>query len=165
MSTFIGIDPGEKGGLARIRRSEDFAETWATKMPATAMDTWLLIADWEEANVFAMIEKATGMIPGRRGVKGIGKLQFNRGLLVMALTASKIPFEEVSPAKWQRYFGLIRKKGETDKQKKNRHKERAQRLFPALKVTHAIADSLLIAEYCRRMRTSNCGSSAPGANK
>ncbi len=33
---------------------------------------------------------------------------------------------------------------------KNVSKRRAQELFPALKVTHAIADALLIAEFARR---------------
>jgi hypothetical protein len=34
---------------------------------------------------------------------------------------------------------------------KNVTKRRAQQLFPQLKVTHAIADALLIAEYGRRV--------------
>jgi hypothetical protein len=35
---------------------------------------------------------------------------------------------------------------------KNVTKSRAQELFPEVKVTHAIADALLIAEYGRRIR-------------
>ena len=35
---------------------------------------------------------------------------------------------------------------------KNVTKSRAQELFPELKITHAIADALLIAEYGRRVR-------------
>ena len=31
-------------------------------------------------------------------------------------------------------------------------KAKAQQLFPNLKITHAIADSLLIADYCRQIR-------------
>jgi hypothetical protein len=34
---------------------------------------------------------------------------------------------------------------------KNVSKARAQELFPALKITHATADALLIAEYGRRL--------------
>jgi hypothetical protein len=30
-------------------------------------------------------------------------------------------------------------------------KQRAQQLFPSAKVTHAIADALLLAEYCGRV--------------
>jgi hypothetical protein len=34
---------------------------------------------------------------------------------------------------------------------KNITKRKAQELFPEIKITHAIADSLLIAEYGRRL--------------
>lgn len=34
---------------------------------------------------------------------------------------------------------------------KNITKQRAQQLFPSAKVTHKIADALLLAEYCRRV--------------
>jgi hypothetical protein len=36
---------------------------------------------------------------------------------------------------------------------KNVSKSRAQELFPSIKVTHAIADALLIAEHNRRTAT------------
>ena len=65
------------------------------------------------------------------------------------MTAAGIRWEYVTPQKWQREFGLILPKlSNTDK--KNRHKAVAQQLFPDVKITHAIADALLIAEYCRR---------------
>ena len=35
---------------------------------------------------------------------------------------------------------------------KNVTKRKAQSLFPWVKVTHAIADSMLLAEYCRQHR-------------
>jgi hypothetical protein len=47
-------------------------------------------------------------------------------------------------------MGLTPIKGETRTAKKNRHKDLAQRLFPKVKVTHAIADALLLAEWLRR---------------
>ena len=34
---------------------------------------------------------------------------------------------------------------------KNVTKRRAQELFPGARVTHAVADALLLAEYCRRL--------------
>jgi hypothetical protein len=62
----------------------------------------------------------------------------------MALTAAGIPFERVTPQKWQKAMGCMTK-GD-----KNVSKRRAQELFPQLKITHAIADALLIAEYGRK---------------
>ena len=64
----------------------------------------------------------------------------------MALIAAGIPFETVTPAKWQGAMGC-RTKGD-----KNVTKRKAQDLFPGVKVTHAIADALLIAEWGRRQR-------------
>jgi hypothetical protein len=60
------------------------------------------------------------------------------------LTGEEFPFEEVSPQKWQKAMGCMTK-GD-----KNVSKAKAQQLFPQLKITHAIADALLIAEYARR---------------
>jgi hypothetical protein len=62
----------------------------------------------------------------------------------MALTAASIPFERVRPQAWQKALACMTK-GD-----KNVSKRRAQELFPSMKITHAIADSLLIAEYNRR---------------
>jgi hypothetical protein len=62
----------------------------------------------------------------------------------MALTAADVPFDEVLPVKWQTVMGC-RSGGD-----KNITKARAQQLFPHVKVTHAIADALLLAEFCRR---------------
>jgi crossover junction endodeoxyribonuclease RuvC len=69
--------------------------------------------------------------------EGFGKLQ-------MALCAAKIPYQFITPLKWQKFLGCMTK-GD-----KNVSKAAAQRLFPDIKVTHAIADALLIAEYNRR---------------
>jgi hypothetical protein len=71
----------------------------------------------------------------------------------MALIAGEKHHEYVTPQKWQKEFGLIvtgRGLGQDDTAKKNRNKARAQELFPGIKITHAIADALLIAEYGRR---------------
>ena len=72
---------------------------------------------------------------------------FGRGVgnLEMALTAAGIPFERVTPQKWQKALGCMTK-GD-----KNVSKRKAQELFPQMKCTHATSDALLIMEYGRRM--------------
>lgn len=147
MKRFIGIDPGKNGGIATI---DDDGTPAAWKMPPTETDLWDILHEYDTATITAAIEKATGMIPGARGSMGIAKLQYNRGCCVMALTAAGIPFVEVQPAKWQKEFGLYGKKWKSDTEKKNAHKRVAQQLFPTLKITHRIADALLIAEWLRR---------------
>ena len=69
---------------------------------------------------------------------------FLRGMLI----ASEVPFDEVLPVKWMTKLSC-RTKGN-----KNITKAKAQQLFPELKITHAIADALLIAEYCRQLRSA-----------
>lgn len=153
----IGIDPGKAGGIGFIRPPEG---AHAITMPDTIGDIWgefnyltgairAIRRELNEDRCFALIEKVWPR-PGN-GVRASFTFGQNYGHLEMALTAAEVPFDYVTPAKWQKEFGLIRTdKNEPTTKKKNRHKAAAQRLFPHLKVTHAIADALLIAEYCRR---------------
>jgi hypothetical protein len=78
----------------------------------------------------------------------VSAFTFGRGYggLLMALTALEIPFVDVSPQKWQGAIGCMTK-GD-----KNVSKAKAQAMFPTIKITHAIADALLIAEWCRRQK-------------
>ena len=144
----IGIDPGKGGGIAVYRGGVH--EAW--KMPLTERDLWTVVSSLATETAWCMIENPASMIPGSRGVQGIKSIQYSYGLCVMAVTAAGIRWERVSPGKWQREFGLYGKGYTTDTIKKNAHKTKAQELFPRLKITHAIADALLIAEYCRRVR-------------
>lgn len=142
MPRCIGIDPGKNGGIAWIDEEEVCAEKLAGK---TERDVWHLIASLEEDDrTFAMIESARSS--PQMGVTSA--FTFGRGFggLRMALVAAGIAFEEVSPSVWQRYLRCLTR-GD-----KNVTKRKAQELFPMLKITHAIADALLIAEYARRMR-------------
>jgi len=143
---FLGIDPGASGGIACVYDGGvPFAE--ARKMPGTPKDILAFLCNWDLESSVAMIEKVHAM--PKQGVSSTFKFGQNFGQLQMALAASGVRWEEVTPQKWQKEFGLILPNlSNTDK--KNRHKAAAQQLFPSLKITHAIADALLIAEYCRR---------------
>jgi hypothetical protein len=145
----IGIDPGKSGGIAWWRPTAHHA---AMKMPATERDLADVMKDLADNDCFAYIEKVHAM-PGQ-GVTSMFTFGQNYGFLRGCLIAHGIPFEEVTPQKWQKEFGLVfpKKMGLTPTEKKNRHKAKAQQLFPHLKVTHATADALLIAEYGRRLQ-------------
>lgn len=148
---YLGIDPGASGGLACI--ALDNVE--AVPMPESDRDLW----DWFRwfmpgMKPFALVEKVGGYIGGNP-VPGSAMFNFgtNYGKLLMALTAAGIPFETVTPQRWQKGLSIPpRKKGEGKTAWKNRLKVVAQRLFPDVKVTLATADALLIAEHCRRSR-------------
>jgi crossover junction endodeoxyribonuclease RuvC len=136
---YIGIDPGKSGGIAIITPG---GGAYAHKMPETDRDLLDLLSEFSADDNRAVLEQVHAM-PGQ-GVTSTFTFGRGYGKLEMALCAALIPFETVTPQKWQKLMGCLTK-GD-----KNVSKAAAQRLFPHLKVTHAIADALLIAEYCRR---------------
>jgi Holliday junction resolvasome RuvABC endonuclease subunit len=137
----LGIDPGTNGGIAWITDGKPCAE----KMPDTLQDLWELIisislsADTGGTGIHAYLEQVYSS--PQQGVKSAFTFGNGFGHLEMALTAAGIPFTRVRPQIWQKELGCLTK-GD-----KNITKQRAQELFPSIKVTHAIADALLIAKY------------------
>lgn len=138
----LGIDPGQSGAIASI--SEDANAVGFIRLDVTEKD----ISDWfayqEKEIRFAYIEKVHSM--PRQGVASSFKFGVNYGFLRGCLISHGIPFEEVTPQRWQKAMGCLTK-GD-----KNISKARAQQLFPDIKITHAIADAILLAEYGRRLR-------------
>ena len=141
---FLGIDPGKSGGVAWLHK--DVART--AKMPATAADLceWFddLIAWYAPYAAWRCVLEKVASSP-QMGVKSAFTFGCGYGQLIGVLTALGIPFDEVSPQRWQKALGCMTA-GD-----KNVSKRRAQQLFPGLKVTHATADALLLAEFCRRV--------------
>ena len=137
MQDIIGIDPGKAGGIVRMSPTGEVIE--AVKMPATVADIYLAL-DRGPARVWLEHVHSSpqmGVVSAFTFGRGYGQLE---GVLQGLL----LPYERVTPGKWQRAMGCL-SKGD-----KNVTKRRAQELFPQVKVTHAIADALLIAEYGRR---------------
>ena len=139
--TIIGLDPGTNGGIAWITDGKPCAE----KMPDTLQDLWELIVSISMnagggcTGIHAYLEQVYSS--PQQGVKSAFTFGNGFGHLEMALTAAGIPFTRVRPQIWQKELGCLTK-GD-----KNITKQRAQELFPSIKVTHAIADALLIAKY------------------
>jgi len=149
-ATYMGIDTGKNGGLAAIVDGSPEA----VHMPVTERDVWDWFDRWnpEHGPLVAVIEKVGGYIPGSKGNIGSAMFTFglNYGLLRMALTAADIPWEEVTPQRWQKAIGISKRKGEEKRAYKQRLRAKAQQLFPKMNVTLATADALLIASYCQR---------------
>ena len=144
---YIGIDPGQAGGLALIDGVVNCVT--AIKMPNTESDIWHWFSKVGNSQCFAIIERVHSM-PGQ-GVASTFKFGQGYGGLRMALIAAGIPFEEVSPRSWQKYLNVTsRDKMETKTEFKNRLKAKAQQLFPQFDVTLMTSDAILIAEYNRR---------------
>lgn len=149
MQTVIGIDPGVNGGIAWIADGKACVE----KMPDTLEDLWDLICDIVSGKGGGPEARLNTAVLGCRAyieqvssspqMGVVSAFSFGRGYgnLEMALTAAGVPFERVRPQVWQKSLGCLTK-GD-----KNVTKRKAQEIFPGIKVTHATADSLLIAAY------------------
>lgn len=140
-TTAIGIDPGASGAIALIHSGI----IHTVRMTETEADVAEFLRGWHaplDGTVFAFLERVHSM--PKQGVSSSFKFGASYGLLKGLLTGLEIPFEEVTPQRWQKAMGCMTK-GD-----KNVSKAAAQRLFPQEKVVHATADAMLIAEYCRR---------------
>lgn len=162
---YLGIDPGASGGLAYWYRG--VAHTFP--MLDTERDIWDWFVDLpnidagcsehvtlprSSSDVFACIELVGGFIKGNPAP---GSTMFNfgkgYGLLLMALTASGIPFECIRPQVWQKGLGITtRGKDESVQDHKRKLRRKAQQLFPDSSVTLKTCDALLIMEFCKRKR-------------
>lgn len=159
---YIGADPGKSGALSVIvcpSDPEQLVGVSVTKMPESDRD----LADWLRnychGPAWACLEKVNAM--PRRGVDGgvvkmgaATSFEFGRqfGRVCAVIQTLGIALELVPPKSWQAGLGATRSaKDETYTARKRRLTERAQQLFPGVKVTQQTADSLLIAEYCRRL--------------
>ena len=141
MKYFMGLDPGKSGGIALI--SEDGEQAIAQKVTDSERDLWLFFKEYSSEVQFAKLELVhSSPQMGVRSAFSFGGYGFLRGILI----ASEIPFDEVRPQKWMKHLSCLTG-GD-----KNVTKRKAQQLFPKLKITHAVADALLIAEYCRQIR-------------
>jgi crossover junction endodeoxyribonuclease RuvC len=163
---YIGIDPGKTGGMASV--NDEGTVLRVDPMPITPQDVYLALLAHKgpiDHDPTCVSFSVVGGIPcncsrtryqaskcileyvsasPQMGV--VSAFTFGRGYgnLEAFLVAADIPYDQTTPAKWQDVM-QCRSRGD-----KNVTKARAQQLFPTFKVTHAIADALLIAEYCRR---------------
>jgi len=146
---FIGIDPGSNGGMATIS-PWNICVVEAYPFKKTSMvDVSKILEDLGSTGVTHALIELVHAMPGQ-GVTSMFNFGHNFGMLEGLLIGAGIPYDRITPQKWQKNYGLFKLPWETNTDKKNRHKKLAQKLFPTLKVTHATADALLIAEYCRR---------------
>ena len=145
VSVFIGIDPGGSGGAAMLDSAGAIIDVAKFK-PMTLRDMADLFEEWATyPGTKAIIEKVHSM--PKQGVSSTFKFGENFGMLQMALAAYHIEFDYVTPQKWQGFMNC-RSGGD-----KNVTKARAQHRWPHYKITHANADCLLIADYCRTSST------------
>ena len=147
----IGIDPGGNGGIAVL--GLDGSVVSVAKMPETPNDILEYLRKYGGTELFGTdavcyMEKVGNGIPGQSS-KATATFARHNGHLEMALLALGIKTNEVTPQKWMKYYQLGKSSDYSKGEWKNRLKSKAQQLFPKEKVTLAVSDALLIAEYGR----------------
>jgi len=138
---YMGVDPGRSGSIAFICGNT----AWSIKNDSTLKDLADAVADAQSIApiAFALIERVSAS--PQMGTVSAFSFGQSYGALEMLLTCAGISFERITPVTWQNAM-KCRTGGD-----KNISKNRAQELFPTLKVTHANADALLLAELAHRM--------------
>lgn len=165
LTIYIGVDPGVSGGLAALDADGVIVAT--SKMPETphAMLRWLCDMDAKDTRcrpARAVLEHVWASPQmGRSSAFTFGR---SFGRLETLLASLDMPYDLVTPHKWQAAMGVPKAAAKTKHgaKDKNLSKNRALQLFPSYPVTHAIADALLLAEYCRRIHVG--GHVSPSAN-
>jgi crossover junction endodeoxyribonuclease RuvC len=144
----IGIDSGLHGALAII--SEESVSTLDTPLLGlTDIDVpkvmhFLFDQMSPTHRAYCMIEKAQTM--PKQGIVSAFNYGKSYGMLLACLYMKGVPFKEISPKSWKRYFGLVG----SDKDESRR---KAVQLYPALdlqyKKDHHKAEAMLIAHYAK----------------
>lgn len=146
---YLGIDPGQSGGASLILGTGAISSTPSGeirclkfyKMTDHEVSDWIAIV--AKFSLKAVIEKVHSM--PAQGVSSSFKFGRSYGFLLGLLTAHQIQFQEVPPQTWQKDMKCLTK-GD-----KNVSKAAAHRRWPkhSHEITHALADSLLLAEWLR----------------
>ena len=136
---YIGIDPGKNGGIAVIMNGH----IEAIRMPKIEYEIYEQLLNYKQYGEIkiCLLEKVHSM--PNQGVRSTFTFGQHYGFLRGCLTSLKIPFDDISPSKWQRALGCLTKGN------KKITKQKAQQLYPVIKVTHYIADAILIAHYAK----------------
>lgn len=144
---FIGIDPGKNGGIA-------YTDTLNNVSGAEPYDNKALIdlcsyASRHNQDVMCCLEKV-GARPGQ-GVVSMFSFGQSVGYIKGVLEAFRIPYQEITPQKWKKEFGLNSEKAASAEVCRKLFPDVSLLATPRCKKPHdGMAEALLMAEYARR---------------
>ena len=147
---FIGIDPGKAGSISILEDDKLQVIPVPIANDDYDMKAMFAILSSHREKAFVIIERAQAM-PGQ-GVVSMFSFGRGYGMWLMALTISEIPFQVIHSRTWTKLM-LLGASGEG----KERAVSVAQHLFPQwkpkLKKELEYCDSILLAEYGRRLNS------------
>lgn len=150
---YLALDPGTQGGIAWLFDGQ----MQAYPMPETELEVAELIRLASSiAPTKALIEKVSAS--SQMGVTSAFTFGRGYGFLRACLISQLIPFEEIRPQEWQKYFGMSKRKDEEQPKYKKRLKAKAQQIEPSFYLWKepktegkqlAVADAILLAHFAR----------------
>ncbi len=150
---YVGIDPGQKGGVAFISEK---GEEFVIPMPSMSeLNTLFMTWDEEFKIKHVFLEKSQAM--PKQGVVSMFNYGEHFGTIQGILIAHALPYTLVPPKEWQKEMFKGTKQSITDA--KEKALEIVRRIFPKQKFLptfrtkkphDGMIDSILIAEFCRR---------------
>lgn len=144
--TFVGIDPGGSGGICVIRDTGVFLSFAKFKGRTEEQISHLFSSIRTESAGYCTVylEKVHSM--PKQGVVSSFTFGTSYGFLRGLCAAHGFKIHDVTPQRWQKALNC-RTGGN-----KNVTKHKAQQLFPALahRITHAVADAILLAVYAEK---------------
>lgn len=150
---FIGIDPGKSGGVAVVSREEITEEHPLEEF--TEKELWDWISSFDTRGTFVALERVHSF--PRDGARSAFTFGVSYGQLRMALTAAKLPFDEILPQTWQKELHIPPCGKKTKAQHKKGLIARCQQLYPEHSVwtklkkhQAAVADAILLATLASR---------------
>lgn len=147
----MAIDPGASGAIAwrdasGIRRVVNMPDT-----PRGIYDA-IVEARGESGEAVCYLEDVGHGIPGQSS-SATAKFARHNGHLEMALLALGIKVVKMTPQKWEKEFSLGKSSQFEKSEWKRRLKQKAEELYPNVKVTLKNADALLLLEVgCMKER-------------
>lgn len=154
MRIWLGIDPGQYGAMAVLVTDLSKPPDYMSYPHNQVFDfndggALNFLQNWEVTK--AVLESVHSM--PKQGVASSFKFGMNFGIWKGRLEALGIPYDLITPQKWQKVIFDSMPRGD----RKAMSLDRARRLFPEMadmlkrKKDHSRADALLLAEYARRM--------------
>jgi hypothetical protein len=148
MKGYIGIDPSAIGGttggaIVFIKGGVIVKSIKLNSSTETDIKNEITQVLEQHPNWLAAIEKVHSM--PKQGVASSFKFGQGYGFLRGLLIGLAVPFIEVSPQKWQKFYSIPKTDSKT--KHKNLLKQAAQQRFPKEKITLITADAILIANY------------------
>lgn len=141
VETYIGIDPGKKGGIAAITVKDGVTTGYHIEvMPEVFKDAYYSIgALVPEGHVKLLIEQ----VQYRPNQRGVINMLTNYGRLLAYIEILEIPYEIISAQKWKKHYKLGKDKIDSI--------NLANSMFSTefKKTQDGLAEALLIANYAK----------------